>query len=581
MTDAPPPTRRPRPDPLVLGLSTGFTVLFVALTVVFGDRARAVYTAGAGWLLANLNWLYIGGVSLSLLFLLGLFVSHFGRVRLGADGERPEHSLLSWFAMLFAGGLGSVLMFYGVAEPLNHASNPPLADVPPMSDAAVDEAVGFTMYHFGIHMWVLFALPGLALGYFIYKRNLPPRLSSVFAPVLGGWIYRWPGKVIDALAIIGTVFGIAVSVGLGTLQINQGLASVFGAPVVAWVEIAVIVVIVAAASWSVAAGLDRGIKLLSNVNIVLALVLLVFILVTGPTLMLLRGTMDATSIYADWLPRIMFWSDALDRNPGWQGRWTVFYWAWTICWSPFVGMFVARISRGRTVREFIGGVLILPTVFTIVWFSVFGYAGIHIERTEPGSLSGPVVDDGQTAFALFGFLEHFPLTGVVSVFALVVVAVFFVTSIDSAAMVNDMFAAGEEDRTPTGYRILWAVLIGAVAAAILVMAPDGGIDALQEVVIIIGFPFFLMSAVMMYSLVKGMNDDYMARPEPSTRQWGLTDTAEKLEEHEARPAPGYDDDGRALPRITYDDDGAIVIPGDLRIEGELIDGDGDRGDAGS
>ncbi|WP_426718513.1 BCCT family transporter [Corynebacterium auriscanis] len=572
-----PDNKKGSADPLIFGLSVGFIGVFVLATIIFKGRAREFFSAIAGWLLSNLNWMYIGGVSISFLFLIGIFVSHFGRMRLGGDGEQPEHSTASWFAMLFAGGIGSVLMFFGVAEPLNHVTNVPMQDTQPLSREAVREAMGFTMYHFGVHMWVISALPGLAMGYFIYKRHLPPRISSIFAPILGAKIYSWPGKLIDALAIIGTVFGIAVSVGLGALQINAGLAKLFGAPTVAWVQVAVIAVICVIACFSVASGLNKGIKILSNANILMAVVLMIFILATGPTLMLLRGSMDTASIYADYLPKIMFWSDSQDVNPGWQGKWTVFYWAWTICWSPFVGMFVARISRGRTVREFIGGVLALPTIFSIVWFSVFGFAGLDIEQKQPGALTDRVVKEQDTAFALFGFLEHFPWVFPVSIFALIIVAIFFITSIDSAAMITDMFSAGEENKTPTLYRVLWALLIGAVAAAILVMAPEDGISTLQEVVIIIGFPFFVINFVMMYSLLRGMHDDYAARPEPVTRQWGRTDSAEKLEEHESRPAPGYDEEGNELPRFEFDEDGSLVIPGNVRIQGNLgVDGDVDE-----
>ncbi|WP_236640621.1 BCCT family transporter [Corynebacterium urogenitale] len=572
--------KRAHVDPLIFGLSTSFILLFVAATLLLQETAANALGAVSGWLLENLNWLFIGGVSIAFLFLAFLFVSRYGRMRLGQDGERPEHSNVSWFAMLFAGGLGSVLMFWGVAEPLNHMTNVPMANEEPGSLGAIKQAMGFTMYHFGLNMWVVFALPGLGMGYFIYKRSLPPRLSSIFAPILGGAIYKWPGKLIDALAIVGTVFGIAVSVGLGVLQINSGLAKVFGAPTVAWVQIIIIAVIVGIACLSVAAGLNKGIKFLSNLNILMAAGLMIFVLLTGPTLFLLRGTFDAASLYAEWLPKLMFWTDAMDENPGWQGSWTVFYWAWTICWSPFMGMFLARISRGRTVREFIGGALLLPVLFSMIWFSIFGFAGVHIEREDPGALSGPVVHDGDTAYALFGFLEYFPMTTAVSIFALAVVAIFFITSIDSAALVTDMFSSGEEDKTPTLYRVGWAIAIGAVAGSILIISPDAGIDSLQHTVIIIGFPFFLVNFVLMYSIVRGMKDDLMVRREPITRQWERTDTAEKLEAHESKPAPGYDQDGNELPRLEYDDNGQLVIPGNVLIEGDLgVVGDVDE-DAG-
>ncbi|MDU0479283.1 BCCT family transporter [Staphylococcus chromogenes] len=558
-------------DPLIFLASAGFTVVFVIATIALGSRAKDFFAVVSGALLTNLGWMYIGGVSLAFIFLIAVFVSRYGTVRLGDDDEEPEYSLPVWFAMLFAGGTGAVLMFWGVAEPINHFHNPPRPGVQPDTLEAAREAMAFTFYHFGLHMWVIMVVPGLSLGYFIYKRKLPPRLSSVFAPLLGGRIYSTPGKLIDALAIVGTVFGIAVSIGLGALQINAGMHKIWGVPELSWVQLVILLVITLAACISVASGLDKGIKILSNTNIAMAVFFMIFVLVTGPTLSLLRATVESFGIYADSLPDLMFWADSFNENPGWQGKWTAFYWAWTICWSPFVGLFIARISRGRTVREFIAGVLALPTIFAIIWFAIFGRAGLELELKNPGFLTKPVVEEGDVPAALFKFLEAYPLTAVMGPFALAIVIIFFVTSIDSAAMVNDMISTGEENKSPVGYRILWAVLIGAVAASLLLVSPDTGIATLQEVVIIVALPFFLMQFVMMYSLVKGMSDDAAARRRVSTRQWDVTDTPEKLEAHEAQPAPGYDDDGNELPvlEVQYDDDGRIVISGDVVIDGNL------------
>lgn len=558
-------------DPAIFFGALGFITVFVIGTLAFGTRSQQFFESVATTLIDNLNWLYIGGVSAAFLFLVGIFVSRFGNVRLGDDDEEPEYPLLTWFAMLFAGGMGATLMFWGVAEPLNHSVNPPRGDFPPMSPEAIEQAFGFTYYHFGIHMWVIMTLPGLALGYFIYKRKLPPRLSSVFAPLLHGKIYSLPGKLIDMLAIIGTTFGIAVSVGLGTLQINAGMNLIWGTPLVSWVELSIILVITIAGSISVGTGLDRGIKILSNINMGMTLALLAFILITGPTLKLLTFAVESFGIYATWLPELMFWTDSFGDNPGWQGAWTVFYWAWSICWSPFVGMFIARISRGRTVREFIGGVLFLPTLFDLLWFAVLGRAGIDAEINEPGRLSERVVEDNDVPFALFGLLEQYPLGGIVSAFALAVIVIFFITSIDSAALVNDMFSTGEENKTPTYYRVGWAVAIGAVTVAIILVGQDTGISTLQHVVTIVALPFFLMQFIMMFSLAKGMIDDSAAQRSVSTRQWEKTDTAEKLEAHEAKPAPGYDDDGNALTThdMVYDDNGNLVIPGNVVIGGNL------------
>lgn len=562
-------------DPLIFTTAMGFIVLFVAVTIALGDTARDAYSAASDWVTSNMGWLFIGGVSASFIFLIGLFVSRYGRIQLGDDDEEPEYTIAEWFGMLFAGGTGSMLMFWGVAEPLNHAYTPPFGQEP-MSREAQNTAMAFTIYHLGIHMWVIMALPGLALGYFIYKRHLPPRVSSIFAPLLGTRIYSWPGKLIDAVAIIGTVVGIAVSVGMGALQINSGAARVIGTPESSMVQLILIAIIIVIASISVARGLDKGIKVLSNANIWAAMALMVFVLLMGPTLTLLRQTVDTTGVYLDALPRIMFWTDSYDVNPNWkQGAWTVFYWAWTICWSPFVGMFVARISRGRTVRQFIAGVIALPTIVSIMWFSIFGRAGFELENEQPGILTEPVVEGGDPSPALFILLEQYPLATLVSVFALFVIMIFFVTSIDSASMVMDMMSTGEENKAPTFYRVLWGVMIGAVAASLLLISGETALEALQSAVIVIGVPFFFLHFVMMYSLVKGMSDDHMAVRKPVTRQWEKTDTPEKLEKHEAAPAPGYDEEGNELPRFeyTHDEEGRLVIQSDVVVEGEFESGE--------
>lgn len=562
-------------DPLIFTTAMGFIVLFVAVTVALGDTARDAYSAASEWVTSNLGWLFIGGVSVSFIFLIGLFVSRYGRIQLGDDDEEPQYTIAEWFGMLFAGGTGSMLMFWGVAEPLNHAYNPPFGQ-DPMTREAQNTAMAFTIYHLGIHMWVIMALPGLALGYFIYKRHLPPRVSSIFAPLLGTRIYSWPGKLIDAVAIIGTVVGIAVSVGMGALQINSGAARVIGTPENSMVQLILIAIIIVIASISVARGLDKGIKVLSNANIWAAMALMVFVLLMGPTLTLLRQTVDTAGVYLDALPRVMFWTDSYDVNPNWkQGAWTVFYWAWTICWSPFVGMFIARISRGRTVRQFIAGVIALPTIVSILWFSIFGRAGFELENEQPGILTEPVVEGGDPSPALFILLEQYPLTTLVSVFALFVIMIFFVTSIDSASMVMDMMSTGEENKAPTFYRVLWGVMIGAVAASLLLISGETALEALQSAVIVIGVPFFFLHFIMMYSLVKGMSDDHMAVRKPVTRQWSKADTPEKLEENEAAPAPGYDEEGNELPRFeyTHDEDGRLVIQSDVVVEGEFESGE--------
>ena len=546
-------TRRLQSDPLIFFTALGFILVFVASTLAFGDQARQTYASISDWLMDRFTWLYVGGVSATLIFLICIFVSRYGNLRLGDDDDEPEYSYPVWFAMLFAAGMGATLMFWGAAEPLNHAYNPPRGGYDSMSRDAIIQAFEFTYYHFGIHMWVIFTLPGLAVGYFVYKRKMPARMSSMFAPLLGGKVYAAPGKLLDALGIIGTVFGLAVSVGLGVLQISAGMNILWDVPLVTPVQIGIICAITIAASISVATGLDKGVKILSNLNIAGTIGLMLFVLLTGPTLKLLGQITESFGIYAQSLPELMFWVDSYNDNPGWHATWTAFYWAWTICWSPFVGMFFARISRGRTVREFIGGTLLLPTTFDLIWFSIFGRAAIDMEEQDPGVLTTPVVEEGDTPQALFTLLADYPFYAITGTVALVVIVFYFVTSMDSAAMVIDMFASGEENKSPTYYRVGWVVAVGLVTGALLFIN-DSGIDALQQVVIIIALPFFFMYFIMMYSLVKAMNDDSAAARKTRSRTWEKTDTAEKLEEGENKPAPGYDSEGNEVerPELEYD-----------------------------
>ena len=561
-------TRRLQTDPLIFFSALGFILVFVAATLAFGDRARETYADISGWLMDHFTWLYVGGVSATLIFLIVVFISRYGNLRLGDDDDEPEYSYPVWFAMLFAAGMGATLMFWGAAEPLNHAYNPPRGGYDSMSRDAIIQAFQFTYYHFGIHMWVIFTLPGLAVGYFVYKRKMPARMSSMFSPLLGGKVYDAPGKLLDALGIIGTVFGLAVSVGLGVLQISAGMNILWDVPLVTPVQIGIICAITLAASISVATGLDKGVKILSNLNIAGTILLMIFVLLTGPTLKLLGQITESFGIYAQSLPELMFWVDSYNDNPGWHATWTAFYWAWTICWSPFVGMFFARISRGRTVREFIGGTLLLPTTFDLIWFSIFGRAAIDMEEQDPGVLTTPVVEEGDTPQALFTLLADYPLYAVTGTVALVVIVFYFVTSMDSAALVMDMFASGEENKSPTFYRVGWVVAVGLVTGALLFIN-DSGIEALQQVVIIIALPFFFMYFVMMYSLMKAMNDDSAAARKTRSRTWEKTDTAEKLEEGENKPAPGYDSEGNEVerPELEYDaEDDSWKFPEGFRLD---------------
>lgn len=527
-------------DGVVFFSTVAAVIVFVLVTFFFGGWVDTVFTIASNWIMTYLGWFYIAGVSIFLIYLVWIALSRYGHVRLGNDDETAEHSLLAWFAMLFAAGIGSILMFWGVAEPISHFATPPRGDVPGGSVAAAEEAIAFTLYHFGLHTWTIFALPALCFAYFIYKRKMPPRVSSVFAPVLGTLIYGPVGKTIDIVALVGTIFGVATTIGLGTIQINAGLTELFGLPDDSLLQTVIIVLVSIAASISVAMGLEKGIKVLSNGNIVIAVLLLVFVIATGPTLYLLKSTTESFGIYLSWLPELAFWNNSIPGNESltnWQNTWTVFYWAWTITWSPFVGIFIATISRGRTIREFVFGVLVMPVTFSIIWFSVFGHASFNIEWNEGGGLVTAVVDNNNIPGALFAFLDHFPLTSVISGVAVILVVVFFITSMDSAALVVDMMASGKDQESPWPQRVTWAVLMGLVAVALLVFTGDGGLTALQKVITVIGLPFFVMGYLMMFSLTKGINADMGQRTPIVTRQWKRAYTAKELAAHEAVPSP--------------------------------------------
>ena len=559
---------RLKTDPGIFLSTVGIILAFVIITIVAGGWVGEVFGTASDWIMTNLGWFYIFGVTAFLFFLIWIAMSRFGHVRLGADDEGPEHSTLTWFGMLFAAGIGTILMFWGVAEPISHFATPPRGGVEPGSTDAATEAMAFTLYHFGLHTWTIFALPALAFAYFIYKRKMPPRVSSIFAPVFGDKIFGPIGKTIDVVALIGTVFGVATSVGLGTLQINAGLNELFGIAVSPLVQTLIIAFVTTIACISVALGLEKGIKRLSNANIAMAVALLIFILVTGPTLFLLKGSVESLGVYLTTLPELALWNNvfpASDDLAGWQNTWTVFYWAWTITWSPFVGIFIARISRGRTIREFVFGVLGLPVAFSVLWFGIFGMASFDIELNGDGGLAQRVVVDEDIPGALFEFLSNYPLATFVSGLAVLLVVIFFTTSVDSAAMVVDMMASGKDDdvqTSPVHQRVIWGVLMGAVGATILVGTGEGGLTALQQVITVIGLPFFVMGFVMMYSLVRGIHDDMGERLPTVTRQWDRAYSADELERIEEAPAPEPVHPLHTIPEEEQDDGAPATVEDD-------------------
>lgn len=487
--------------PGVFFTSAGMALLFVALAIPYDQKVAETFSTLTGWVAHHLGWFYIFSISALLVFLIWLAVSRFGSIRLGSDDSRPDYSNLTWFTMLFAAGIGTILMFWGVAEPISHFTQPPFTGVEPASEQAARDAMTLSLYHFGLHTWTIFAMPGLAIAYFSYRHNLPMRISSLFYPILGERAFGPLGWTVDIIAVLGTLFGVATSLGLGTLQLNSGLAYLFNTPVTGWVQVSLIAVITGIAALSVALGLDKGVRRLSQLNIILAIALLAFVLIAGPSVFIAKGMVQTLGSYLDALPWLAFWTESFKESQ-WQRQWTVFYWAWTITWAPYVGIFIARISRGRTIREFIAGVLLAPTTFTLVWFGVFGLSAIDVEMAGVVAIAEHVQQD--PSVAIFAFLEAFPLTSLASLLSVVIIIVFFTTSSDSASLVIDMLTRREDQPSLIRQRVFWAAAQGFIAASMLLV---GGLQALQNVITSMGLPFSFLLLFMAVALIRALIAD--------------------------------------------------------------------------
>ncbi|MBQ2260141.1 MAG: BCCT family transporter [Loktanella sp.] len=506
-----------RVDPTIFFFSAGLSLIFVLALVIAPGPIGGVFATGRAWIVTNLGWFFILGVNIWLGFLIYAATSRHGHIRLGPKNSRPEYTNTSWFTMLFAGGIGTVLMFWGVAEPISHYQSPPLPGVAPFSFEAAQDAISISLYHLALHTWTIFALPGLAFAYFINRYDLPVRVSSVFYPLLRERIYGPVGKVIDIAAILGTLFGVAVSLGLGSSQVAAGLSALFGWNDDTGLRLAILGALTIVAVISIVAGLDKGVKVLSNINIGMAVGLMIFVLVTGSTLFLLRGIVETFGLYLSNLPRLAFWNDMLHGSDmgtgtwGWQGDWTVFYWAWTVTWSPFIGLFVARISRGRTIREFVFGVLLAPSLFTVIWFAVFGWQAMALDGlgdsaraamgTSAGAISAAVSES--VPLAMFAFFAELPWAPIMQGIAVLVVAIFFATSSDSASLVVDMLCSGTAEPGPVRQRVFWGMAEGLIAATLILLAGEAGLVALQQVITVVGLPIFVMVFMMIPALIRG------------------------------------------------------------------------------
>ena len=472
-------------------------IVVIAAFLVFGagftETAGDVFDTVQNGIVANFGWFYTLSVALFLGFAVFLLVSPYGHIRLGPDDSEPEYSYLSWFAMLFSAGMGIGLVFFSVAEPIFHYVDPPLAEAG--TQAAAVDSMRLTFFHWGFHAWAIYIVVGLSLAYFSFRKGLPLSIRSAFHPLLGDRIHGPIGHLVDIVAIFGTLFGVATSLGLGVMQVNAGLDFLLDVGISTPIQIGLIVVITLIATLSVAAGLDKGIRRLSNFNMVMALALVLFVFVAGPSVFILNAWMENTGNYLQQLPSSTFWLDAWGDGE-WQGDWTLFYWGWWIAWSPFVGMFIARISRGRTIREFVGVVLLVPAAFTTLWLTTFGNTALQVERADPGLIS-----DLATEQMLFALLQGMPFSVITSIIAVVVIIAFFVTSSDSGSLVIDMLASGGNPDPPRVQRIFWALLEGAVAAVLLLA---GGLGALQTAAIATGLPFAVVLTFMCFGLLKAL-----------------------------------------------------------------------------
>lgn len=489
----------------VFFMSAVLTLTFVIATLIFPEAAKEMLDGAKWWSINHFNWLFSSAANIFVLFCLALIFLPVGKIRLGGKDAKPEFSRMSWFAMLFAAGMGIGLMFWSVAEPVAYYTDwygTPL-NVPAHTPEAAGAAMGATLYHWGLHPWAIYAVVALALAFFSFNQKMPLTIRSAFYPILGDRCWGWPGHIIDLLAVLATLFGLATSLGLGAKQAAGGLHFLFDLPNSINVQIAIIIGVTSVAIFSVVRGMDGGVKLLSNINMGLAFLLLLFMIAVGPTLAILTGVgSNAVEYLADLIPL----SNPFGRaDHDWFNGWTIFYWAWWISWSPFVGMFIARISKGRTIREFMIAVLLVPAAVTLLWMSAFGGTALEQAQNGIGALANGI---GEVELAMFQMLANLPLANITSFLAIVLVLVFFITSSDSGSLVVDSITSGGKVDAPVPQRIFWASMEGVIAGVLLFGGGKQALEALQAGAISVGLPFTIVLLLMCVSLFKGLRIEY-------------------------------------------------------------------------
>lgn len=497
-------------EPVVWLGSAALVIGFCIYGGLFTESAASVFKALQVYIATQFGWFYILSASFFLGFVVWLYFSPYGNIRLGADDDEPEFSTFAWFTMLFSAGMGIGLVFWGIAEPIMHYQNPPtaLGGTP----EALAESLRFTFFHWGFHPWAVYITFALGIAYYHFRLGLPLAPRSLLYPIIGERFRGMAGHLVDILCTVGTLFGVATSLGIGSMQINIGISNYTGLPIATNVQIWIIIIITGVATFSVVSGIHKGMKLLSQVNVLLALALLLFVLIAGPTLFQLRVLTTTIGDYLQNIVGMSFWIGE-GKASAWQHSWTIFYWGWWISWSPFVGIFVARVSKGRTVKEFVRMVFLAPTGVTFLWLAVFGGTGLQMELHGAGDIAAAVTEN--VALSLNAVLAHLPLASVTPAIATLLVITFFVTSSDSGSLVDDMVTSGGHPDPPTSQRIFWAFAEGAVAAVLLY---TGGLGALQTASIISGLPITVMLLFASYGLVKAFRVDILTHGVPKAEQ---------------------------------------------------------------
>ncbi len=474
-------------------------ILLFVLWGIFGIESLGVASSWAfNFMIATFGWSFMLGVTFFVLVVLGVLIGKVGNIKLGGDDSKPEFSLVTWFAMLFSAGMGIGLVFWGVSEPIWHYMAPPFGEA--NSAASAELAFRYSFFHWGIHPWAIYALVGGALAYFTYRKGLPMLISSTLHPLIGDeGIEGGIGKAVNVLAVFACVFGLATSLGLGSMQIGNGLHRLFGMTEGDGLTVGIIIVITIIAIISTMTGLHRGIKQLSRVNMVIAIFLLAMVFILGPTLFLLNNMTHAIGDYFQNIVGMSLWLDAVGGNP-WPGWWTIFYWAWWLAWAPFVGTFIARISKGRTIKEFVIGSLLAPTLVGIIWIGIFGGTAIHIEHFGGGGGIVEAVSVNEAA-GFFAMLSNLPAAQLLTFLATISVCLWFITSSDSGTYVNGMLTSGGNIDPPRQLRVVWGAMEGAVAAILII---SGGIGALRTASVVAGFPFMIVMFFMAYCWLKAL-----------------------------------------------------------------------------